>query len=154
MARATVLSGQKGYVGLSKSVRAAMAEEDGAFPKSRWTKAMLVYWIAEAIWYDLDVEIDRDELEAAFASLSKAKLEGALQSAGWHHVGPFARSVAYYEISIVFAVAVAEGAGLPFGRRLRVALDAQKISSLVAELDNPIMRFEDILDCYGYLAVK
>lgn len=154
MARATVARWQKGYVGMSKSARAAMAEEDGAFPKSRWTKAMLVYWIAEAIWYDLDVEIDRDELEAAFARLSKAQLECALHSAGWHHVGPFARPVGYYEISTDFAVAVAEGAGLPFGRKLRVALDAKAIGRLMADLDNPAMRFEDILDCYGYLAVK
>ena len=155
MTKATVTRGQKGYVGLSKSARAAMAEQDGAFPKSRWTKAMLVYWIAEAIEYELDVEIDREELEATFASLSKAQLERALCPAGWHHVGPFAQAVAYYDIAIGIAIAIAEEARLPFARKLRVALDTQIIGKLISNLQgNPYERFEGILEGYGYLAVK
>lgn len=154
MARATVTRGQKGYVGMSKSVRAAMAEEDGAFPKSRWTKAMLVYWIAEAIWYGLDVEIDREELEAAFASLSKADLAATLIPDGWHHVGPFARPVDFFKISEINAVILAVNKGLGIARKLRVALDAKTLRQQMADVNAGLKRFEDVIEQWGYLAVK
>ena len=150
----TVSRNQKGYVGMSKSVRAVMAEESGSFPRSRWTKQMLLYWIGDALYFALDLDMEQEEIEAAFAGLKKQDLAEALIGDGWHHVGPFARPVDYFRISEIFAISLAESKGLAIARKLRVAFDSKKIRSKMRDIDDGFMRFEDLVDQYGYLAVK
>ena len=75
------INSNRGYVGHSMSVRAALAYGDGEMPKSKWTKSVLIDRIRreDSFW---PVEL----LSSCLLETLRARF---LRRSGWHHTGRF-----------------------------------------------------------------
>ena len=80
----------RGYVGHSMSVRAALAYGDGEMPKSMWTKSVLIDRIrqADSFW---PVEL----LSSCLLETLRARF---LRRSGWHHTGRFFNETDFLEL--------------------------------------------------------
>lgn len=81
-----------GYYGYSKSNNAVAAERDHKYPKSRWTKAMIMY--------ELSLQMETDSIK--YISLSRKPLAYlkylCLESNEWHHTSSYYLTTDYYEV--------------------------------------------------------
>jgi hypothetical protein len=105
--------GQSGYVGASMSVNAMLAYEDGEKPKSKWTKAAMLYEIGEVL-FDLDFsDEDTERIMAAIGKMKKDEIfDRFLVWSSWHHTGKFANCTDFYEIHDMRVVWFAEEMGI------------------------------------------
>lgn len=79
----------------NRSVDAVNAEDEGKLPISklmRMTKKELIDHICE-----YDCELDCVDVWALLDNMSKRKIISCFVTREWHHVGPFAKAVDYYE---------------------------------------------------------
>ncbi len=76
-----------GYYLHSKSNNAVLAEKNGEFPYSVWTKSMILKKIKKYYGdYELAKKVPADILKCLF-----------LVRVGWHHTGKYFRKTDYYE---------------------------------------------------------
>lgn len=81
-----------GYCGYSKSNNAVAAEREGKFPKSKWTKSMILAKLSQ--------QMETDSIK--YISLSKKPLAYlkylCLESNEWHHTSSWYLTTDYYEV--------------------------------------------------------
>ena len=86
-----------GYIGLSMSMRAAAAYDNGEKPLSKWTKNNILSRLSEK------VEENRGALPAGYLeNLKKVNLENLriflLEETSWHHTGKFYNETKFYDV--------------------------------------------------------
>ena len=96
--------GQHGYVGSSMSVRAVEAYANGEMPKSKWTKAAMLYAIDNQLnEFEDDQKITSEEREELFTAINAMKKEEMfstfMEFSSWHHTGKFANATDFYSAS-------------------------------------------------------
>ena len=96
--------GQHGYVGSSMSARAVEAYANGEMPKSKWTKAAMLYAIDNQLnEFEDDQKITSDEREELFNAINAMKKEEMfnifMENSSWHHTGKFANATDFYRVS-------------------------------------------------------
>ncbi len=81
----------RGYVGHSMSVRAAMAYGDGEMPKSKWTKSVLIDRIrqADSFW----------PVDLLFSCLLATLRERFLRRSSWHHTGRYFNETDFFALN-------------------------------------------------------
>lgn len=81
-----------GYVGNRKSVRAVHAEKEGRYPKSRFTKEMILKGLKS-------LGVTEEQLSIISSESLSVLRDYFLKSFGeWHHTGKYFRQTDYYEV--------------------------------------------------------
>lgn len=96
--------GQHGYVGSSMSERAVEAYANGEMPKSKWTKAAMLYAIDNQLnEFEDDQKITSEEREELFTAINAMKKEEMfstfMEYSSWHHTSKFANATDFYRIT-------------------------------------------------------
>lgn len=83
-----------GYDGLSMSLRAREAYQEGKMPKSKWNKKEILHRIKDAVGED-SVKFEKFKKDVL--------LKVMLRDAGWHHTSYKMNMTTFYEVDISLA---------------------------------------------------